>query len=141
VPGNLIAERRGFPTLLRFSSILDVPQAGLGTSDEALQKKPDVIERALRASARALPLVQSKNDDVLAMIAAWIELSPADAARAWDLVADTYSTNGIPTEAQQRAYLGLLQETANVPPEATPDWIFDFTLARRVASALGLPSQ
>jgi NitT/TauT family transport system substrate-binding protein len=141
VPENLLAERNGMRTLLRFGTILDIPQAGLGTSEATLRDKSDAVQRALRASARALPLVQSKNDDVLAMIAAWIELSPADAARAWDLVADTYSTNGIPTEAQQRAYLGLLQETANVPPEATPDWIFDFTLARRVAADLGLPSQ
>ncbi len=141
VPENLIAERNGFPTLLRFGTFLDIPQAGLGTSEAELRDKPDLIQRALRASARALPLLQSQRDEIVRMIAAWIELSPEDAARAFDLVADTYSANGIPTEAQQRAYLGLLQETANVPPEATPDWIFDFTLARRVATELGLPSQ
>jgi len=74
------------------------------------------------------------------MIAAWIELSSADAERAWEFVADTYSPNGIPTEAQQRAYLNLLQETANVPADASLDQIFDFTLARRVAAELKLPN-
>ncbi len=75
------------------------------------------------------------------MIADWIELSPDDAARAYDLVIDTYSPDGLATEAQQRAYLGLMQETANVPADATTDRLFDLTLARRAAAELGLPSQ
>jgi ABC-type nitrate/sulfonate/bicarbonate transport system substrate-binding protein len=141
VPGNIVAEHRGFPTLLRFSSILDVPQAGLGTSDDALRTKPAVIEGALRASARALPVLRSAREEVVQMIAAWVALSPEDAERAYDFVIDTYSANGIPSDAQVRAYMALMQETANVPADAPADRIFDFTLARRVASALGLPSQ
>ncbi len=141
VPENILAERNGFKTLFRFGTLLDIPQAGLGTSDAALRDKPEVILRALRASARALPLLHSQRDDVQRMFADWIGLSAEDAARAWELVADTYSANGIPTEAQQRAYLNLMQETANVPADATLDRIFDFTLARRVAAELGLPSQ
>ncbi len=141
VPENLISERNGYPTLLRFSSFLDVPQAGLGTSDALLRDKTDLVVRALRASARALPLLRAEREEVIRMIAAWIELSPEDAARAYDLVIDTFSPNGLPTEAQMRAYLGLMQETANVPADATLERLFDFTLARRVADELGLPSQ
>ena len=59
----------------------------------------------------------------------------------YDLVIDTYSPNGLPTDAQMRAYLELMQETANVPADATLERVFDFTLARRVADELGLPSQ
>ena len=31
---------------------------------------------------------------------------------------NTYGSNGVPSEAQQRAYLELMQDTANVPPDA-----------------------
>jgi ABC-type nitrate/sulfonate/bicarbonate transport system substrate-binding protein len=141
VPENLLAERSGYPTLLRFSTVVDIPQAGLGTSEAILREKADLVQRALRASARALPLLRSQREDVTQMIADWIELSPEDAARAYNLVIDTYSPNGLPTEAQMRAYLELMQETANVPADATVDRLFDFTLARRVAAELGLPSQ
>ena len=85
--------------------------------------------------------LRGQREDVTRMIADWIELSPEDAARAYNLVIDTYSPNGLPTEAQMRAYLELMQETANVPADATVDRLFDFTLARRVAAELGLPSQ
>ena len=141
IPENLLAERNGYPTLLRFATVVDVPQAGLGTSEAILRDKADLVLRALRASARALPLVRSQREDVIRMIAEWIELSPEDAARAYDVVIDTFSPNGLPTEAQMRAYLGLMQETANVPADATLERLFDFTLARRVADELGLPSQ
>jgi ABC-type nitrate/sulfonate/bicarbonate transport system substrate-binding protein len=141
VPENLLAERDGYPTLVRMGTILDIPQAGLGSSEAEMREKPDLIRAALRASARGLPLVHSQRDDVIRMIADWIGLSPEDATRAYDLVADTYSANGIPTEAQQRAYLTLMQETANVPADATPDRLFDFTVARQVAADLGLPPQ
>jgi ABC-type nitrate/sulfonate/bicarbonate transport system substrate-binding protein len=122
-------------------TILDVPQAGLGTSDAILRDKTDLVVRSLRASARALPLLRAEREEVIRMIATWIELSPEDATRAYELVIDTFSPNGLPTEAQMRAYLGLMQETANVPADATLDRLFDFTLARRVADELGLPSQ
>jgi NitT/TauT family transport system substrate-binding protein len=141
VPENLVAERQGYPTLLRMGTILDVPQAGLGTTDAVLRDQPDLVQRALRASARALPLVRSQREEVTRMIADWIELPPEDAARAYELVQDTYSPNGLPTDTQMRAYLGLLQETANVPADAAVDRISDFTLASRVAAELGLPSQ
>jgi ABC-type nitrate/sulfonate/bicarbonate transport system substrate-binding protein len=140
VPENILAERNGFRTLLRFNTILDIPQAGLGTSEATLRDRSDRVQRSLRASARAFSVVATERDEVMRMISAWIDLSPTDTERAWDLVADTYTLNGIPTEAQQRAYLVLLQETANVPADVTPDSIFDFTLARRVAADLKLPN-
>jgi hypothetical protein len=106
-----------------------------------LRDKADAVYRALRASARAIPLLRTQREQVIQMIVDWIQLSPEDAARAYDMVIDTFSPNGLPTEAQMRAYLELMQATANVPPDATTDRLFDFTLARRVATELGLPSQ
>ena len=139
IPANLVAERRGIPTLLRVGTVLDVPQAGLGTTDANLRDRADFVTRTLRAAARALPAVHARRDDVIQIIAQWIELSPEDAARAYEQVADTFSPNGLATEAQLRAYLQLMQETANVPADATFDRLYDFTIARRVAQELGLP--
>jgi len=65
VPENLLAERNGMRTLLRMGTILDIPQAGLGTSEATLRDKSDAVQRALRASARALPLMATDRDDIL----------------------------------------------------------------------------
>ncbi|HLH24580.1 MAG TPA: ABC transporter substrate-binding protein [Chloroflexota bacterium] len=140
VPSNLVAEKRGFPTLLRIGTILEIPQAGFGGTEALLREQPDKVARALRATARALPLIQNQRDLVIQKIGEWLDLSPEDAARAYDLVADTYSPNGLPTDAQMAAYLDLMRATAGAPADAKPSDLADFTIARRVAGELGLPS-
>jgi ABC-type nitrate/sulfonate/bicarbonate transport system substrate-binding protein len=141
IPGNLVAERRGFPTLLRISTILDIPTGGYGTSLTHLREQPDVVARLLRATARALPSMTRQRELVTSTIEAFMDLPPEDAARAYEMVADTYSPNGVPTEAQMATYLDLLRATAGLPAEATAAQVADFTIARRVAQELGLPSQ
>jgi NitT/TauT family transport system substrate-binding protein len=141
IPANLVAEHHGFPTIFRLSTILEVPQAGFGTSDRLLSEQPDRVTRVLRAAARALPIITSQRDLVVEQIAAIMDLTPEDAARAYDLVVDTYSPNGVPTDAQLAAYMDLLNATAGVPADTDPARLTDFTIARRVAAELGLPSE
>lgn len=138
IPMNLVAEREGLPTLLRIGTILEIPQAGLGTSDTALHDRPDLVRRGLRAAARGLPLITNQRDVVVATIAELMELSPDDAARAYEQVAETYSTNGLPTDSQMAAYLELMRATAGVGPDVTAQQIADFAIARQVAAELGL---
>ena len=139
IPLNLIAERRGFPSLLRVGTVLEIPQAGLGTSETHLREKADLVMRALRAAARALPVIAAQREVVVQQIASWIDLPPEDAALAYDQVADSYSPNGLPTDAQMAAYLDLLVATAGIPASTTPAQLADFTLARQVATELRLP--
>jgi NitT/TauT family transport system substrate-binding protein len=140
IPGNLVAERRGFPTLLRISTILDIPTGGYGASLAGVRDQPDVLARALRATARALPLFGRQPDVVTRTIASFMDLPPEDAARAYEMVADTYSPNGLATDAQMAGYLDLLRSTAGLPADTTAAQITDFTLARRVAQELALPN-
>jgi ABC-type nitrate/sulfonate/bicarbonate transport system substrate-binding protein len=140
IPSNVIAEKHGYPTLLRASTILEIPQAGLGTSEAILRDQADRVERTLRAAARMLPVIASQRDLVVQQIAEWVELSPEDAARAYDQVADTFSPNGLATDAQLAAYMELMYATAGVPTSVPPSQLVDFTIARRVAAELGLPN-
>jgi NitT/TauT family transport system substrate-binding protein len=139
IPANLAAEQRGFPTLLRIGSLLDTPHGGFGTSLAHLRDQPDLLARTLRATARALPLITGQRERVIAVIREFMQLSPPDAERAYEMVADTYSPNGLLTPAQMAAYLELLRDTAGLPADVTADQIADFSLARRVAADLGLP--
>ncbi|HEY7062543.1 MAG TPA: ABC transporter substrate-binding protein [Chloroflexota bacterium] len=141
VPSNLVAEQRGLATLLRVGEVLPIPQAGLATSLSALHDRTDLVTRVIRGAARALPVIGSQRALVEQKIAEWVELSPAEAARAYDLVADTYTPNGLPTDAQLAAFLDLLRATAGAPDDVKPDDVADFTIARRVAAELDLPSQ
>jgi ABC-type nitrate/sulfonate/bicarbonate transport system substrate-binding protein len=138
VPSNIAAEKRGFPTLLRIGAILEIPQAGLGGAESFTREHPDKVARSLRAAARALPLIQAQRDLVIQKIGEWMELSPEDATRAYDLVVDTYSPNGLPTDAQMLAYIDLMRATAGASADTKPADLADFSIARRVAGELGL---
>ncbi len=139
IPGNLVAERRGLSSLLRISTILEIPQAGYGTTDVHLREQPGLVVNTLRATARALPLVTRQPELVIDSIREWMDLPPEDAARAYEMVADTFSPNGLISEAQMQVYLELLRATAGAPDDISPAQVADFSVARRVAAELGLP--
>ena len=141
IPANLVAERRGLHSLLRISTILEIPQAGFATSDTHLRDQQGMVASTLRAAARALPLVTAQRDLVVDTIREWMDLPPEDAVRAYEMVADTFTPNGLPTDAQMAAYLELLRATAGAPDNVTAAQVADFTIARRIAQELGLPSQ
>jgi NitT/TauT family transport system substrate-binding protein len=140
VPANLLAERSGLPTLLRIGDVLDTPNAGLATTEGYLRDQVDLATRTLRAVARAIPAIAGQRERVIQEMAVWLALSPEDAARAYEQVVDTYSPDGLPTDAQMAAYLDLLRETAGVGADVAVAQVADFTIARRVASELGWPS-
>jgi ABC-type nitrate/sulfonate/bicarbonate transport system substrate-binding protein len=141
IPANIVAEQRGLTTLLRVGEFVPIPQAGFGTSENHLRGRADLVTRVLRGAARALPVIGSQREVVVQKIAEWVELPLSDAGRAYDLVADTYTPNGLPTDAQLAAFLDLLRATAGAPADVKPSDVTDFTLARRIAAELGLPSQ
>jgi ABC-type nitrate/sulfonate/bicarbonate transport system substrate-binding protein len=140
IPMNIVAEQRGFPTLLRISTFLEIPQAGFGTSLAHLRDRTDLVTRSLRAAARALPLITAQPDVVTSTIAEFMELSPQDAARAYEMVADTFSPNGVPSDVQLAAYLDVLRTTSQLANDVPDDQVSDFSIARRVAAELGLPN-
>ena len=106
-----------------------------------MRDRTDLVVGSLRAAARALPVIRGNHDEVSRIIAEWMELPPDDAARAYEQVTDTFSTDGTVGPTEQNAYLDLLRATGGMPAETTPVQVFDFTLARRVATELGLPEQ
>ena len=126
--------------MLRIGDVLDTPNAGLATTEGYLRDHADLATRTLRAVARAIPAIAHQRDQVIQAMAVWLEISPDDAARAYEQVVDTYSPSGLPTDAQMAAYLDLLRETAGVGADVAVTQITDFTIARRVATELGLPS-
>src|SRR5919202_4758654 len=99
-----------------------------------LREKAALVTGSIRASARALPVITSQRDEGVRVIEGYVNLSPEDAGLAYEQVVDSYTPNGLPTDAQLAAYLDLLQATAGAPTGVRPEQMVDFTIARRVAA-------
>lgn len=132
-PLDLKAEEMGLKRLLHVGSVLQIPQAGLATTEEKLRgARAEVIE-ILKAINEGLDYTWTQREGTIDIIARWMNLSSAQAATTYDSVRDTFSKNGIPTEEQAKAYVAMLGATAGLKGDPSPAVIFDFSLAAEAA--------
>lgn len=132
-PLDLKGEEMGLKRLLHMGTILQIPQAGLATTDEKLKTKPNEVIEVLKASIEGLEYTLRDREDNSDIIAKWMGLTAAQGVKAYDSVKDTFSRNGIPTDEQSKAYIAMLAATAGVSGDLAPSTIFDFSYAATAA--------
>lgn len=142
-PWDLKAEQQGMHVLLPIGTLLEIPQAGLTASQMKINQHPDEIAKLVRGIIRATQYLRdpAHRDEVAAIVADWVALSPTEAATALDRVRDTYSATATPTDAQIQLYLEMLRATGAASEDTTVDKIADFSITRRVAAEMGVTAQ
>ncbi len=135
-PFDLKAEEMGMRRLLHMGTILPIPQAGLATTEEKIKTARQEIIEILKATIEGLDYTWSQREGTIEIIARWMNLNPAQAAKAYDSVRETFSKNGVPTEEQAKAYVTMLASTAGLKGELPAAAIFDFSLAAEAAREL-----
>ena len=132
-PFDLKAEELGLKRLLQIGSILQIPQAGLATTEEKIKNGRNEVIEFLKATNEGLDYTSSQREGTIEIIAKWMSLSRTTAARVYDSVRDTYSQNGIPSEEQANAYIAMLGATAGLKGDVSGASIFDFAVAAEAA--------
>ncbi len=140
IPIDIVAERQGLKVLLAMSDLLEVPLGGLGASDERMRHERHEIAALVRGSIRGVQFLREPvhGDDVTALIASWIDIPREEARLALEPVRDTYSQNGMATEAGMRSFLAMLRATDATDDATTAEQVADFRIARQVAAELGV---
>jgi len=136
VPSDLKAEEMGLKRLLQMGSILPIPQAGFATSEEKIKTARHEIVELLKATIEGIDYAWTQREATIDIISKWIKLNPAQAAKAYDSVRDTFSKNCVPTEEQAKAYISMLSSTAGLKGDVPPGSIFDFSLASEATREL-----
>jgi len=137
VPSDLKAEEMGMKRLLAMGTILQIPQAGLATTEEKIKTARQEVQEILKATIEGIEYTWTQRDGTIAVIAKWMNLNTAQAAKAYDSVRDTFSKNCVPTEEQSKAYLTMLSSTAGLKPEVSAASIFDLSPALEAAQDFG----
>jgi len=127
----------GLKRLLHMGTILQIPQAGLATTDEKLKTKRSEVIEVLKACIDGLEYTLAEREDNSDIIAKWMGLNSAQGVKAYDSVKDTFSRNGIPSDEQSKSYIAMLAATAVVSADLQTATIFDFSLAAAAAKELG----
>jgi ABC-type nitrate/sulfonate/bicarbonate transport system substrate-binding protein len=97
----------------------------------------EVIE-VLKATIEGLDYTWTQREGTVDIIARWMNLNAAQAAKAYDSVKETFSKNGIPSEEQAKAYIAMLGATAGLKGDFSSASIFDFSAATEASKEMGL---
>jgi ABC-type nitrate/sulfonate/bicarbonate transport system substrate-binding protein len=126
----------GLKRLLHVGTVLQIPQAGLATTDEKIKTKRAEVIEVLKASIEGLDFVANQREETTDMIGKWMALNAAQAPKAYEAVKDTYSRDGVPTVEQSKAYISMLAATAGLSADLPAATIFDFSLSSAAAKEL-----
>lgn len=132
-PLDLKAEEMGLKRLLHIGSILQIPQAGLATTEEKLRSARAEVIEILKATIEGLDYTWGQREGTIEIIARWMNLNPAQAAKTYDSVKETFSKNCMPSDEQSKAYVAMLGATAGLKGDMSPGVIFDFSAAAEAA--------
>jgi ABC-type nitrate/sulfonate/bicarbonate transport system substrate-binding protein len=132
----LKGEEMGLKRLLQMGTVLQIPQAGLAAIDEKIKTKRGEVIEVLKASIEGLDFTLTQPEEATAIIGKWMALTPAQAAKAYKSVKETYSRDGLPTPEQSKAYIAFLAATAGLSPDLPAATIFDFSLSSTAAKEL-----
>jgi NitT/TauT family transport system substrate-binding protein len=136
-PLDIKAEEMGLKRLLHIGTILPIPQAGLATSDEKIKSARAEVIEMLKATIEGLEYTWSQRDGTIEILARWMNLNPAQAAKAYESVRETFSKDGVPTDEQLKAYITMLGATAGLR-DIHPAALFDFSAAGEAVKEMAL---
>jgi len=135
-PADIKGEEMGLKRLVQMGTLLQIPQAGLAATDEKIRTQRGEVIEVLKAAIDGLEYTANQREDATALIGKWMALTPAQAAKAYDSVKDTYSRDGVPTPEQSKAYIAMLAATAGLSADLPAATIFDFSLSTVAAKEL-----
>ena len=113
-------------------------QNGLAVGVKALQEKPDLVKKLLRAKAKAARYFEQNEREVSEMLAKMWNTDPATALESYRLSKPAFTVTGIPTDDEIKEYLALDAQILKLPAPVAPASVFDFTIQREVNKELGV---
>jgi ABC-type nitrate/sulfonate/bicarbonate transport system substrate-binding protein len=137
-PVTLKAEEAGFRELVSFpkQDLVEL-QGSILVRDATLQTEPILMERFVRASYKGFLHIKDNRAATLPFIARYLQISEAQAAKAYDQVVRPALTQDgtLSAELQAKAVEHVLKrlDLKEAPPLAK---VFDFSVARKVMTEL-----
>jgi NitT/TauT family transport system substrate-binding protein len=136
-PSDLIAESRGFKTLVRTQDILVFPVNGVGVSEQKLKNNRGEVKRVLRALLKANRFVLDNRKGSIDILQKWGQSSLATAEQAYTAAAANYSRNLlVPKEALEKV-IESTRLNLDVKKDVSLGDVFDLSIVREILKEMG----
>jgi ABC-type nitrate/sulfonate/bicarbonate transport system substrate-binding protein len=113
-------------------------QSGLAVTDKSLSSQKDLVQRILRARAKANRFFFEKESDASEVIAKVLKVDLPVARESYRISRDAFSASGIVSQRQIEEFLKMDGEIAKIPDPLRAMAAFDFSLQGEVNNELGI---
>ncbi|MBM4263185.1 MAG: ABC transporter substrate-binding protein [Deltaproteobacteria bacterium] len=138
VPWQTVAEKAGLQKLAYFGDLMRLPMAGLGTSDENIAKKPELLRRAVRATLKGIEFLRDPKNrkETAGIMAEWFKIRPEQAQEAYSQMVEAYPVSGVASEDALEKDLEMARQTGAIKSRVPLSRIVDFQFVREARQEL-----
>jgi NitT/TauT family transport system substrate-binding protein len=108
----------------------------VATNDQFIKSKPKVMHGFMRATLKALRLVKQNRAAAMETMMKFSELDKELAARTYDGMIGTFTSNGVVDEETQRNDLDIVKEVLKITKDLPIERAYDFSFAKKADSEL-----
>ena len=132
LPWQTVAEKAGLQKLAYFGDTMRLPMAGLGTSDDHIAKKPDLLRRAVRATLRGIDFLRDPKNrqETVGIMAEWFKIRPEQAQESYRQMIEAYPVNGLVSEDALEKDLDMARQTGAIKGRVPLSRVVDFQFVR-----------
>jgi sulfonate transport system substrate-binding protein len=136
-PSDLVAESRGFKSLVRTQDILVFPVNGVGVHEQKLKNNRGEVKRVLRALLKANRFILDDPKGSIDILQKWGRNTYAAAEQAYTATASNYSRNLlVPPEALEKV-VDSTKLNLELKKDVSLGDVFDFSLVREILKEMG----
>jgi ABC-type nitrate/sulfonate/bicarbonate transport system substrate-binding protein len=138
VPWQTVAEKAGLRKLAYFGDVMRLPMAGLGTFDENIAKKPELLRRATRATLRGIDFLRDSKyrNETIAIMVDWFKIRSEQAQEAYSQMVEAYPANGIVGDDILEKDLEIARQTGAIKSRVALSRVVDFQFVREARQEL-----
>lgn len=108
----------------------------VATNDQFIKEKPKLMHGFMRALLKALRLVKQNREVAMDTMMKFSELNRDLAARTYDGMIGTFTTNGVVDEETQKNDLDIVREVVKAAKEVPIERAYDFSFAKKADAEL-----
>jgi ABC-type nitrate/sulfonate/bicarbonate transport system substrate-binding protein len=108
----------------------------VATNDQFIKQKPKLMHGFMRAVLKALRLIKHNREVAIDTMIKFSELNRELAARTYDGMIGTFTTNGLVDEETQKNDLEIVREVLNATNEVPIQRAYDFSFAKKADAEL-----
>ncbi len=136
-PSDLIAESRGFKSLVRTQDILVFPVNGVGVSEQKLRTNRGEVKRVLRALLKANRFILDNRKGSIDILQKWGRSPAAAAEQAYAATAANYSRNLLVSNDALEKVIDSAELNLEVKRDVSLGDVFDFSIVRKILNEMG----